>query len=274
MARILALSSSVAEGRIGLAAILPALDALGHEVIALPTILLSNHPGHAVYAGEAVSPALLERMLGALEANGRLAGLDAVLTGYMPGVEHVALAVEAIQRIHRHSPDAQVFCDPIAGDDPKGLYVPEPVAAAIRSRLVPLARCLMPNRFELAWLTGCPAEDAVTAATAAWTLGLPSVLVSSIPAGPGHLETVLVEDRTAYAVRNVRRERVPHGTGDLLSALFAGHRLAGTTGPDALALSVAGLETIVAHSLDRNELCLPVPFSLWTSPKPLVIQRL
>ncbi len=56
MARILAISSHVAHGHVGLGAIVPALNRLGHEVIALPTVLLSNHPRHKQCAGEPVAP--------------------------------------------------------------------------------------------------------------------------------------------------------------------------------------------------------------------------
>ena len=38
MARVLVISSQVARGHVGLAAIVPALQGLGHEVIALPTV--------------------------------------------------------------------------------------------------------------------------------------------------------------------------------------------------------------------------------------------
>ena len=46
MARVLVISSHVAFGSVGLAAMVPALHRLGIEVIVLPTVVLSNHPGH------------------------------------------------------------------------------------------------------------------------------------------------------------------------------------------------------------------------------------
>ena len=45
MARILAISSHVVRGQVGLAATVPALQSLGHEVWALPTVLLASRPG-------------------------------------------------------------------------------------------------------------------------------------------------------------------------------------------------------------------------------------
>ena len=45
MAKVLAISSHVVRGAVGLAATVPALQYLGHEVWALPTVLLSSRPG-------------------------------------------------------------------------------------------------------------------------------------------------------------------------------------------------------------------------------------
>ena len=132
MARILAISSQVARGTVGLSIIVPALHALGHEVIALPTVILSNHPGHAHSAGQPVAPHTLHKMLDALKANGWLTGINAVLTGYLPSIEHVAFAATAIKSAHAANPRKRVMvlCDPVLGDDPKGLYIDARAAAA------------------------------------------------------------------------------------------------------------------------------------------------
>ena len=81
MATILAISSQVASGHVGLAAIVPALQRLGHDVIALPTVLLSNHPGQQKSAGTRIDPVVLDGILDMLDSNGRLEAIDAVLTG-------------------------------------------------------------------------------------------------------------------------------------------------------------------------------------------------
>jgi pyridoxine kinase len=53
--------------------------------------VLSSHPGHGRSAGERIAPAIIEEMVDALDANGWLAGVDAVLTGYLPTAGHVAM---------------------------------------------------------------------------------------------------------------------------------------------------------------------------------------
>jgi pyridoxine kinase len=138
MGRILAISSQVARGHVGLSAIAPALQRLGHDVIALPTILLSNHPGHPAAAGEHVSPDLLRRMLDALRTNGWLGSIDAILTGYLPSAEHVRFAIEAIEGVRPHVSRVRVLVDPVLGDEPKGLYIDPEAASAIISSPSPM----------------------------------------------------------------------------------------------------------------------------------------
>ena len=215
MARVLAISSHVAYGSVGLAVTVPALQALGHEVIAVPTIVLSNHPGYQTFAGDAVPPASLERMIAALGANGWLEGVDAVLTGYLPTAEHVGVAERAILSTRAQSASALVVVDPVLGDDPGGVYIPEAAAIAIRDRLLRHARLLTPNRFELAWLSGLPVGGTDEAAAAALALPAPEVLATSIPAGTGRLATILTASprhgpgRGAPAVAARRAARAP-----------------------------------------------------------------
>ena len=123
MARILAISSQVVRGAVGLSISVPAMQRLGHEVIALPTILLSSHPGYPRVAKISISPQSVSENLRALDENGWLTGVDGVLTGYLPSVAHVGVALDGINRIREHNPAALVVCDPILGDDPKGLYI-------------------------------------------------------------------------------------------------------------------------------------------------------
>ena len=84
MARILAISSHVVRGHVGLAATVPALQSLGHEVWALPTVLLASRPGLGRLQRYELPQPDLAAMLEALEADGCWPTLDAVFTGYFP----------------------------------------------------------------------------------------------------------------------------------------------------------------------------------------------
>lgn len=276
MARVLAISSQVARGHVGLAAIVPALQRLGHDVIALPTILLSNHPGHRTAAGEQVSPDLLHRMLDALDKNDWLGGIDAILTGYLPSPGHVRFAAEAIGRVRSQSDRVRVLVDPVLGDEPKGIYIDPAAAAHIRDDLMGLADICIPNAFELGWLTSLRigSADEMTRATEA--LPPPQVLATSIPAGEGAISNILSDKSSSevFVAEVPRKDRVQNGTGDLLSALYLGHCLRGATTSQAFALAVAGVDAAIAASIGQDELALIASPDAWANPAPWPLRTL
>jgi pyridoxine kinase len=256
MGTILAISSQVARGHVGLRAIVPALQALGHDVIMLPTVMLSNHPGHGAVAGQRIDPALLRQMLATLDGHGWLGSVDAVLSGYLPSAEHVAVAAEAVSLVRRHRPSATYFCDPVLGDDPKGLYIAEEAARGIAERLVPIADVIFPNRFELSWLAGQDVGGIADARAAAARFTTVATVATSIPAAAGQLATVAVSKGDAWATDVARQEKVPNGTGDLLAALIAGRMVNGRTIPDAVGSSVDDVQKAICASSGRDELDL------------------
>lgn len=218
--RILSISSQVVWGPVGNTAAVPALQAKGHEVLALPTITLSNHPGHGAPAGFRTQAEDMARMFAALEALGALHHLDAMLTGYFASagqVQEVAALLDRIAVPH-------FLVDPVMGDHGR-LYIPQEVAEAIRDHLLPRADTLTPNAFELAWLSGREVNDEASAIAAARTLGPAEVLATSIPAGEDRLATLLVTRDHVHRVVTPRLAHVPHGTGDFLSGLYLAERL-------------------------------------------------
>jgi pyridoxine kinase len=269
MPRVLALSSHVAFGSVGLAAVVPALQWLGHEVIAVPTVVLSNHPGYPHTAGEAVPARQIETMLAAMDANGWLADTAAVLTGYLPSAAHVAVARAAVERVQSANPQALYLCDPVFGDEPDGIYLPAETAAAIRDELLPLASIATPNRFELAWLTGLPVGDLAEARRAASALAVPTVLATSIDASDNRLATMLANGEDAIACYVRRRSSAPHGTGDLLSAMFLGNHLNAFSLSYSLGAAASAVDATIAASMGRNELPLAAAGALWANARVL-----
>jgi pyridoxine kinase len=256
MSTILAISSQVARGHVGLSVVVPALQALGHEVIALPTVILSNHPGHGAVAGQRVDAALLSGMLATLDTHGWLAEVDAVLSGYLPSAAHVDVVAEAVARVRAHRADAAYFCDPVLGDDPKGLYIAEEAARALAAKLVPLADVIFPNRFELAWLSSQPVTDVASAENAARALGASVTVATSIPASDDGLATVAISPSETRARRDKKLDGVPNGTGDLLAALFTGHTVNACTVSESLERAVSSVQIGICANLGRDELNL------------------
>ena len=217
--KVLSISSQVVWGPVGNTAAVPALQAKGHEVLALPTITLSNHPGHGAPAGFRTQAEDMARMFAALEALGALSDLHAVLTGYFASVGQV----EEVARLLDRVPVPYLLVDPVMGDHGR-LYVPQEVAEAIRDQLLPRASCVMPNGFELSWLTGRAVTDEASAIAAAHALLVPEVVATSIPCEEG-LATLLVTPGQSHRVAGTKLDKVPNGAGDFLSGLYLAERL-------------------------------------------------
>jgi pyridoxine kinase len=255
MATILAISSHVARGSVGLAATVPALQWLGHEVWAVPTVLLASRPGLGRLARRDVPPDDLAATLAALEADGCWSALDAVLTGYFPSPQAVSVVADAVRRIRQAAADAPVLVDPIAGDAGR-LYVTEATAAAIRDELLPLATIATPNLFELAWLTGASVATSADAVAAARLLGPKAVVATSAAETEDRISTLLVTGEGHVERSTPRHHAIPNGAGDLLAGLLLGHLLNGESLQDALDAALADLDRVLAASAGRDVLSL------------------
>ncbi len=270
MARVLAISSWVAAGHVGLSAIAPALNRIGCEIIQIPSITLSNHRGWTHAAGAPVPPHEMEAMAEAVDANGWLTGLDAVLTGYLPSAEHAATAARIISLCQKRSPSLGVIVDPVLGDNPKGLYVPIAVAEAIANHLVAEARVLTPNLFELSWLTGHDVSTPQAAIAAARSLiergDGQRVLVTSPPVESGMTGVLEVMRQRATLYRTPRIEAAPNGPGDVFAGLIAAGLETGR--------AVAAIAAILSASAGKPHLRLTDPENDWTTAPPVLGETL
>lgn len=228
---VILITSLVAGSRVGGAVALSVLARLGVTAEPVPTVIFGRHPGHGAPGGGPVPDAILEGALEGLRAHGHHRRARAILTGYFASPAQVDSAARFIEAARAVNPDLFVLVDPICGDgtpdaSADGLYVSAAVAAAVRTRLLPLADLITPNAYELSWLTGRAIEGAADAAEAARSLEVPA-LVTSVPGTPGALGVVAVDASGTWIVETGRLERVPHGTGDLFAALALAERLNG-----------------------------------------------
>ncbi|WP_174802513.1 pyridoxal kinase PdxY [Martelella limonii] len=238
---VIAISSYVMRGKIGNRAIVFALETLGYNTWAVPTVVLPWHPGHGrstrlQFEGEAFGAALAE--LGESRWRGEV---RAVISGYLahPAQAHAVAAL--VKRLRADTPDLLYLCDPVIGDM-GGLYVAEETASAIRDTLLPLADIATPNRFELGWLTGGAIDDNTAAINAALALGPAEVVVTSAHAMlKDGVAALYVDGRQALLAEHPHVDNPPNGLGDLFSALYLAARLAGTPAAEALEKSTASV---------------------------------
>ena len=242
--QVLTISSQVATGPVGNSAIVPALLALGLTPVTVPTTVLSNHPGHGKPEGMPVPAETLGAMLKRLIELNFIREDAVILTGYFANAEQIDAVAAVIDGLDQ----ATYVCDPVLGDTPKGLYVPEDVAQGIKEKLAPMADVLTPNVFELGWITGqdIPDKDAAHAACrlALWDK---EVVVKSIPQDDT-LVTAIYDDKREKAFARPKLADVPHGTGDLLSGLIAAQLALGSPLIDGLGLALAQTERVIAAS--------------------------
>lgn len=270
--RVLSLQSEVVYGHVGQGAARFALQRLGHEVWAVPTVLLSSHAGRAVVAGEPVAADLMARLVGGLEANGWLGSCDAVLSGYLGHPDQAAVVADAVRRARRANPKVLYGLDPVFGDGGRA-YAKRGVAEAMARTLLPLADIVMPNAFELASLASVPARTPEEALKAARRLGRPIVLASSIPDGEGRIGTLALSADGAWFASTPLLEDVPHGAGDLLAALFLGRCLQGQGLAAALEAAVASVFGLLRQSVRDGLDEMPLIAAQTTLLKPPALAR-
>ena len=276
---VVTLSSQVVYGHVGNCAAVPALQALGFEVLAIPTVLLAHHPGHRPPRGRALPVDDVAALLDGIDEVGALGRACGLLTGYLglPGIATVA--ADAVGRLRRHNPQALYLCDPVIGDNGR-VYVREGVEQAILGSLLPLADVVTPNHFELERLSGSTVTTLAQALHAARGLivrGPRVVVITSLQhdqAAANQLDTLAVTADAAWVVTTARLERVPNGGGDLLAAILLGQLALGKALPEALALAVSAVHVVLHASQGEPELRLVAGSRQLPSPPPLAVRRL
>jgi pyridoxine kinase len=251
---ILSLQSEVVYGHVGQGAARFALQRLGHEVWAIPTVLLSNHAAYSRVEGEALAPERMQRLVEGLSGNGWLSQCNAVLSGYLGASGQAEIVADAVLRVKRAN--SAFYClDPVIGDHGRA-YVKPGVAETIARTLLPLADIVTPNAFELVQLSGLPVRSPDEARAAIARLGRPLVAATSIPDGANRIGVLAATREEAWFASAPHLDNVPNGAGDLFAALFVAARLSGAGLRDALARSTASIHHVLSKSRGYNELRL------------------
>ena len=253
---ILSIQSQVAYGHVGNSAAVLPLQRLGFDVFALHTVQLAHHVGYGSWRGHKLQPEQLLEILDGLEARGVLARCAAVLSGYLGDAGMAEVVARAVDAVRAARPDAPYLCDPVIGDDGPGVFVSAGVPEAIGDRLVSLADLMLPNRFELAHLTGRDVrslEDAREAAAVLRARGPRLVVVTglALPDRPDELAVLADSADESWLVATPRLPLATGaGTGDAFAALFLGHFLASGELRAGLERAVAAMFALVERTFD------------------------
>lgn len=247
---ILSIQSLVAYGHVGNSAAMFPLQRLGFEVWPIPTVLFSNHTGYGAFRGRPVGADWQREILSGLEERGALARTRAVLSGYLGDPATAEVVVEAVERVRRHRSDAIYACDPVIGDDGRGVFVRAGIPELLRERIVPMATIVKPNRFELSALSGIEVAslaDALEAARALRARGPELVVVTSLslPEREGELGMLADTEDGSWLVWTPRLPITLNGTGDAFAALLLGEWLATGDAETALGRTASAIYALV-----------------------------
>lgn len=245
---ILSIQSWVSYGHVGNASAVFPLQRLGAEVWAVNTVQFSNHTGYDEWKGDVFSGQAIRDLVDGVGARGAFRRCDAVLSGYVGGVDIGDAILHAVASVRRENSDALYCCDPVIGDTDTGVYVRPGIEAFLRDQALPAADIATPNCFELERLTGVDCATLHGAKQAVLRLqsmlhdhGPACVLVTSLEteATPeGFIDMLTFEAGTFWLLRTPQLNLAVNGAGDATSALFLFHRM--KTGSARAALENAG----------------------------------
>ncbi len=243
-------------GKVALAAMLPILSHMGHNIYNLPTALVSNTLDYGKFTILDTTD-YMKKSIAVWKELGF--SFDCITTGFLASAEQVDIIRAFIESQRKE--DLLVMTDPIMGDEGK-LYngVTEETVENMR-RLIGVADVIVPNLTEAEFLTeryrGAEALDrhqAREVVDALLACGPRSVVITSgLEAETGRHVV------WGYCHRQGRYFTLPFdfiqvhfpGTGDVFSAVLIGELLAGTGLEQAARKAMDTVERLVC--LDRNE---------------------
>ncbi len=289
---VLVISSHVVRGSIGNRAVAFTLEALGHPSWILPTLTLPWHPGHGAGTRIVASSDDFSALCRDIARAGWRDEIAGVITGFMANCDQVHAIGELVVTLKENNPTLVYLCDPVIGDflsttdqntyGTQGrLYVGEDIANAINDTLLPIADIATPNLYELGWLaTGKEAGNQKQMLEQARKLAreksIANLLVTSVPGMMrGGIGSVLVSGNTEIMSEHKALNNPPNGLGDLTSALFLSHYLAGRTSEKILEMTSASVFEILVRtaSENRDELALESNIGSLSRPMAMVTMR-
>lgn len=255
---ILVISSHVVRGSVGNRAAVLALEAIGHEVWALPTVVLPWHPGHGKATKIVADDTAFDSLISDLEKAPWLNQLGAILTGYLGNASQAHSIARLIKKVQKNNPEVLYLCDPVIGDD-HGLYIGEETARAIKNELLPLANITTPNRFEYEWLTGAKYTNNIDMVKASNSLSCEKLIITSAyPMLANSIANLMITSKKVFLAEHRLIGNAPNGLGDLTSALILANKLAGFEDERNLSRTTASVFEILARTakVAKSELAI------------------
>ncbi|WP_244916152.1 pyridoxal kinase [Pseudaminobacter salicylatoxidans] len=256
---IISIQSQVVHGHVGNSAAVLPLQLRGLNVAAVPTTLLSNHPGYQTLRGRVLEPELVGDLLRGVEERGLIETSRYIVSGYLGSRANGEVVAAFVERAKKLNPDIVYICDPVMGDTNLGVFVADQVVECLLDHLVPLADLLTPNQFEAGLITQTKAasfEELDAAITRLQGSRNARLVVTScaFPDTPdGSLENVVFEGITRTRLVSPRLSIVPVGTGDLFTGLLTANLACGCHLSDAARNAAAVVLGVLQCTISEGE---------------------
>lgn len=256
---IISIQSQVVHGHVGNSAAVLPMQAHGLNVAAVPTTLLSNHPGFETMRGRVLEPELVGDLLRGVEERGLIETSRYIVSGYLGSRANGEVVAAFVKRARQLNPDITYICDPVMGDAHLGVFVADQVIKCLCDELVPLADLLTPNQFEVGLIVdNQPSiwrELEVAVAQIQAQRGARVVVtgctLADTPAGS--LENIVFDDKSCTRLTSPRLPMVPVGTGDLYTGLLTAKLARGDTLVEAARRAAAAVLDILQRTMAENE---------------------
>jgi pyridoxine kinase len=265
---VIVISSHVVRGSVGNRAAVFALESLGLNVWAVPTIILPWHPGHGRSTAIIPDTNRFSALVGDLESAPWLSSVTAIISGYLGSGEQALSIAGLVRKLRDMNPGAFYLCDPVIGDSGR-LYVAQQTAEAIRDQLIPLADLITPNLSEFQWLTDTTVVRPDEIRAAAAKLSPREIVVTSASGRiPGNIGNLYLSERKALLASHPALDDPPKGAGDLFAALFVGNRMLGAGPTESLKRSTSSVYQIISETKQNgnDELELAKYSRIFTAP--------
>jgi pyridoxine kinase len=252
---VISIQSQVVYGYVGNSAAVFPMQALGIDVMAVPTTLLSNRPRYPTVRGRVLDAGLVADLLTGLEERGAIDACQVILSGYLGSPQIGKVVADFVARAMRRNPTLIYCCDPVIGDTERGVFVERGLPELFRDRLCPMANILTPNQFELEWLGGRKFETADHLVAAARALANPSsstVVVTGAclsDAPEDRVVTFAIEGLSVWSIATPKLKGSTSGAGDLFAALFVSSLIGGSTTAVALADAVSSTFAVLEETV-------------------------
>ncbi len=250
--RILLVNDLPGYGRVALAAMIPVLSKLGFAVSCLPTALVSNTFDYG-RCEMLDTTDYIERTLKIWDELGF--SFPAICTGFITSKKQALLIRDYCAR--QKELGARILVDPIMADNGKLYSGLDPDIISNLRTLCAGADVIVPNLTEACFLADAPVE---TSCSEEKLQELTDQLLAS-GAGAVVITSVVIAEKNYTAVRAAKDaavellpfERIPGsfpGTGDLFTALLAGHVLQGESLADNTRKAMRVIEELIRLSRD------------------------